>query len=361
MAEIKSSNKPVFSNIRDLGPADFADFAEQCVSFLPEDLRFRLQSVIETFPREGDTLQRVLELVRCQWEGLQSSDWIQIALVGPAGTGKSTLLRAIRGGAGQGDRPIFSVFDRQGLEEFLGYSKWRTIPDELKDADVILLVLDASYSFTDDTLQMARRLASLGKTFFVVLNKIDRVDRARQVVGRAKKFFGAPVLPVSSFRLATVDRLLKTIVSADSRALHPLARNLPHFRNVICNGIVGQASFAAGLVGAVPIPVSDLLPIAGIQTGMVLKVARVYGFRIDRGRARELLPIFASGLLIREAAHALRSRFPEQKRLIATSVAGLWTYLIGRTTVSYFERLTGASASVSSVADEDKQNLGEAL
>jgi uncharacterized protein (DUF697 family) len=86
--------------------------------------------------------------------------------------------------------------------------------------------------------------------------------------------------------------------------------------------------------------VSDAFAISGIQIAMILKIARVFGFRISRGRARELLPVLASGLLVREGAHRLRERFPDQKSLIAVFVGSAWTYLVGRAAIRYFEQIS---------------------
>jgi GTP-binding protein Era len=103
---------------------------------------------------------------------------------------------------------------------------------------------------------------------------------------------------------------------------------------------VGQSALGAALVGAVPIPVSDVLPITALQIAMLLRIARVFGFTISRERAQELLPVLAAGILLREGGHRLRERFPRQKALIAVSVGGLWTYLVGRASVEYFDRLS---------------------
>jgi GTP-binding protein Era len=135
---------------------------------------------------------------------------------------------------------------------------------------------------------------------------------------------------------------LKAIVTTYPKALFPLSRRFPRFRRTVCNGIVTQAAIGSGLVGAIPIPISDILPISAIQTAMLLKIARVYGFRIDRGRARELLPMLAAGGLIREGCHRLREQFPEQKRIVSVSVGGTWTFLVGKAAILYFERLSGA-------------------
>ncbi|MCK5794870.1 MAG: hypothetical protein KAH12_09185, partial [Anaerolineales bacterium] len=146
------SKESLFSNIRDLGSPELLGFLDQCAVFFPEDIRFRLQEMMKAIPDKGDTLNRVLGLVARQWEGLRSQKWLKIALVGPASAGKGTLLHTIRGGFEEKENPIFTIVDAQGLEEYLGYERWTSIPEELESADIVLLVLDASYELSAETL-----------------------------------------------------------------------------------------------------------------------------------------------------------------------------------------------------------------
>ncbi len=329
----------VFSNLRDYGPKELIEFLEQCAALLPEGLRFRLRSAVRSLPSEGDNLERVLQLVLRHWEGFQSDDWVKIDLVGPARTGKSTLVQEICGEQSRSGRAIFNIVDIQGLEEFLGYRRTESIPNEVSRADIVLLVLDSRYRFTSDTLRMVENFSALEKPFLVVLNKIDLVESPRETLRKARGALGVDVLPTCAFEPKSLDRLLKAVVAANSKILYPLAMSLPRFRASLCEGIVGQSALSAGLVAVVPIPISDAFAISGIQIAMVLKIARVFGFPISRGRARELLPLLAAGLLVREGTHRLRERFPEQKRLIAVSMGSTWTYLIGRAAVRYFESL----------------------
>ena len=333
----------LFSNIRDLASPELLDFLEQFSHLFPEDVRFRLREMMNAVPVEGDTLNRVLGLVARQWEGLRSQRWLRIALVGPADAGKETLLHTIRGGVMPRDNPIFSIVDTQGLEEYLGYKTWNRVPQELQSADIVLLVLDARYEFSESTLEMSERLASLGKPYLAVLNKADLVNRPRRLAAEASSLLGVEVFPFSASRVGSVNRLLKVIVTMHPKALFPLARNLPGFRKSVCDSIITQASVSAGLVGAIPIPISDLLPISGIQTAMILKIARVFGFSVNRVRARELLPVLAAGMLVREGGIHLKEKFPQHQTLVSVSLAGSWTYLIGKAAVIYFERLSQAA------------------
>ncbi|MDA2933046.1 GTP-binding DUF697 domain-containing protein [Acidobacteria bacterium AH-259-D05] len=331
----------VFANIRDWAPEDLLRFLDQIVILLPDELRFRLKQVMDSLSPEGDNMQKVLELVRSQWRGIQSQEWVQIAVVGPGRTGKSSLVSAISGQQDMESEPIFTIVDIQGLDEYLGHKTDRSSPPELRQADVILLVLDAQYELSDSTVGIHEGLSSLGKPVLVVLNKIDLVKRPWRALRDARKQLGTAVFAFSSMQPETVDKLLKSIVDTNPKSFASLTWSFPRFRRTICNGIISQAAFAGAIVGAVPIPVSDLLPITAIQTGMLLKIARAFGHHLNRERARELIPMLAAGLAVREGSHRLRARFPQFRTLISVSVAGMWTFLLGQAAVQYFEKFSG--------------------
>lgn len=343
----------IFANIKDLAAPELLDFLEQCAQLFPDDIRFRLKEMIKAVPSQGDMLNRILGLVASQWEGLRSQRWLRIALVGPADAGKETLLHTIRGGNTEIENPIFSIIDSQGLDEYLGYRGWSQLPRELESADIILLVLDARYGISEATIDMADRLSSMGKPCLVVLNKADLVDRPKKVAAAAKEMLGIQVFPFSASHIDSVNRLLKVIVTMHPKALYPLAHNLPGFSRSVCDSIITQASVSSGLVGAVPIPISDVLPISAIQTAMILKIARVFGFSINRVRARELLPVLAAGMLVREGGIHLKERFPEHQTLISVSLAGSWTYLIGKAAIHYFNHLSQVVAERDLLEDMD--------
>ncbi len=341
----------IFSNIQDLGSPELLNFLDQCAAFFPEDIRFRLREMMKAVPSQGDTLNRVLGLVARQWEGLRSQKWLNIALVGTADTGKETLLHTIRRGYPETDTPVFSIVDTQGLEEYLGYKTWNRIPEELQSADIIILVLDARYELSDSTLEMSERLESLGKPYLAVMNKADLVSRPRRIAAEASTQLGVQVFPFSASKVNSVNRLLKVIVTMHPKALFPLTSNLPGFRRSVCDSIITQASVSSGIIGAIPIPISDILPISTVQTAMILKIARVFGFTVNRVRAKELLPVLAAGLAVREGGIYLKEKFPQHQMLISVSLAGTWTFLVGKAAVLYFERLSRVVDDPGSVMD----------
>lgn len=340
VVETRLVQQDVFANIRDWAPEDLLSFLDQVVLLLPEDVRFRLKRVIDSLAPEGDNMQKVLELVRSQWRGIQSDEWIQIAVAGPARTGKNSLIKAMARRQDPESESIFTIVDIQGLDEYLGYKSAQSLPEEFDFAEVILLVLDAQYEVSDATIGMYRRLSSLNKPVLVVLNKIDLVERPWKALREAGRRLGTTVFAFSSVQPETVDRMLKSIVDANPKTFTPFTWSFPQFRRTICSGIISQAAFAGAVVGAVPIPVSDFLPITAIQTGMLLKIARAFGYHLNRQRARELIPMLAAGLVVREGSHRLRARFPQYRSLISVSVAGVWTFCLGQAAVQYFEKFS---------------------
>ena len=328
----------IFANIRDSAPVELLGFLDQIVHLLPDGLRYRLKQVFDSLPPQGDNLQKVLELVRSQWKDIQSQEWVQIAVVGPGQTGKSSLLAALSRRQLDGSKPIFTLVDIH--DEYLGYKTDGTLADKLKDADLILLILDGRYELSNSTREMYERLNSLNKPVLVVLNKIDLVQTPREAVRAARKRLGASVFTTSAVQPESMDQLLKAILDTDPKALSPLTQNFPQFRRSICHGIVSQAALSGAIVGAIRIPIADLLPMTAIQTGMLLKIARTFGYPLNRERARELLPMLAAGVAAREGSHWLRRRYPEYRKLISISVAGIWTFVLGHAAVQYFEGLS---------------------
>jgi len=328
----------VFANLREWAPQELLRFLDQVVVLFPDQARYRLKQVVDSLPREGDNVHKVLELVRAQWRGLRSEEWVSVAVVGPAQTGKSTLVQAITGHQEDSTKPVFNIVEMPGLEEYLGDGEMEAVAEDLARAELIVMVLDAQYELSDATIRMYEAIAGFGKPILVVLNKIDAVESRSRALRRARKSLGAPVLGASGWDRRMLDPLLKAAVDLSPNTLSTLTQAFPQFRRSICGGLVSQSAFAAAITGAIPIPISDFVPLAAIQTGMLLKLARAYGFSLDRERAQELLPMLAAGIAVREGTNELRGRFPAYRRLISVSVAGLWTFLLGRSAIGYFDQ-----------------------
>ena len=60
-----------------------------------------------------------------------------------------------------------------------------------------------------------------------------------------------------------------------------------------------QASTAAASIALIPLPVADMIPLLGVQTGLILTIARIYGYDITPARAKELIAAFGLGFVAR--------------------------------------------------------------
>ena len=329
----------VFAKVRGWAPEEVLDFLDQVLLFFPDDFKYRVKQVIDSLPAEAENLDRVLELVRKQWEELQSDEQFQVAVAGLPRAGKSSLVKTITARQSESSQPIFVPVNLSGLQEFVGYETNQGLPPELDQADLILLVLDGRFELSESTRDLHRNLQNCRKPLLVVLNKIDLADNPGEAMKAAKRLLGTSVFPASIKKPGTLGRLLKAIVASHPRSLYVLTRSLPDFRRSICDATITQAALAGGLVGAIPIPVGDLLPLAAIQTAMLLKIARAFGYPLSYHRAREIIPMLAAGVLVREGGKRLREKYPRQEQLISASVGGAWTYLFGQLMVRYCEQL----------------------
>lgn len=343
----------ILANLRGWAADEVVDLLDRTLFLLPRGFRVRLHKVLGSIPPGKDSLPKVLELIRGQWQDVHSKVSVRIALVGPARTGKSSLVRAITDRQVT-DESIFSILDTRSLDPVLTYSGHR-LSAELAAADLVVLVLDARLEVSHETIRMHDWLRFAEKPLLVAMNKIDLVENSGSSIRAAAERLGAHPLPVSIFQPGSLDRLLKAFVAMQPKALYPLCQSFPEFRRPICKGIVTESSLAASVVGAMSTPVSDLLPITTIQAAMVLKIGHAFGHRVNRGRARELLPVLGAGILLREASHRLSRRFPNQSPLIRFSVAGAWTHLLGLAAIRYFAGLPPRPGKAATPETEERR------
>lgn len=329
----------VFSQIREWAPRELLHLLDQFVYFFPQEARLSLKRVIDTVPLAPDNLTKVYEMVREQWKDLRGQDQLSIAVVGPGQTGKDGLVRALAKRQA-GNSVSFDVVDVQGLDEYLGYQRDMALSGDLIAADLVLLVLDAQYEVSESTVRMYRKLSQGPAKTIVVLNKIDLVDSARDAVKAASRQLKTVVLPMSNLDDERIDDLLQGIVAGYPRSLYPLSRAFPNFRKALGRQIVYEASCAATIAGALPIPFPTFVSAAAVHAAMVLKLARAYGLKLQPERARELIPLLALDFAFDRALGYLKNRFPEREILISASLSGAYTFGLGRAAIRYFEWVT---------------------
>jgi predicted GTPase len=105
--------------------------------------------------------------------------------------------------------------------------------------------------------------------------------------------------------------------------------------------LTGAAATVSAGIGAAPIPVADILPITGLQIGLITAIAYVSGRELSRGTAREFMMALGANVgaafALREAARALaKVVFPGAGSAISGGVAFAGTWGVGEAATAYF-------------------------
>jgi predicted GTPase/uncharacterized protein (DUF697 family) len=165
----------------------------------------------------------------------------------------------------------------------------------------------------------------------------------------------ARVLPVSAYaeyrdgvrvydNYWNIDRLVEYLVDGLPQSAQLQLARLSRQRAVqerLARRLTGAAATLAAGIGAVPIPLADILPITGLQIGLITAIAYVSGREASRDTAREFLLALGANVgaafAFREAARALaKVVFPGGGSAISGGVALAGTWSVGEAAIAYF-------------------------
>ena len=339
------------------------------------------QNVVEPLLQEinrymnADDLRYVLELVKEQFPHSDAAART-ICIVGPVNTGKSSLYNALISegetraevspipgttkSPQTGASGILTVVDTPGADdvelgdegESAGQRRREAALVAAQEADFLVIVLDASAGVGQGALAVYRELQHLGKPYVIALNKIDLVERHKdQVIELAAKNLQVEpeaVVPTSALKGAGLDELIFAVVRADPQLLLSIAQVMPRYRFALAQRRAMQAATAAGTINLatspIPIPFTSFLPLTALQAGLVLSIARIYGYEITRSRAKELLTTFAVGLGARTLFQQLVTKIPGAGWALGTAIAAATTLAIGYSAIAWFARGEKVSA-----------------
>jgi small GTP-binding protein len=283
-----------------------------------------------------------------------------IAIVGPINAGKSTLynqfirskkeraeVSAVPGTtrqAQEADAGIFVIVDTPGAdaaEDDMDEESRRAL-EAARQADVLVVIFDASHGILPPQRELFARLEALGKPMVVGLNKMDLVRKeSSQVVGRAAAALGLSsesVIPLSAKTGRGVEKILIAVARLEPEIVAALGAALPEYRGKLSQVIIARAASTAAVIAMTPLPFLDFIPLVGVQAAMVMTIARVYAYRITLARARELLATFGLGFLGRTLFYELSKLGGPPGWLVAAAVAAGTTAAIGYGAAAWFER-----------------------
>jgi small GTP-binding protein len=341
-------------------PEPVQDAINQVWAALPGETRRELSGVASQLPSSLKPLKDILGFVLEQYKpvfGRKRS----IAIVGPANVGKSTLYNQLisrkqdQAQVGpvpgttrenqQADAGLFFLIDTPGADAVgqVGERERRIALEAAQRADFLVIMFEATRGIKQYESDLFETLLAYDKPFVVLLNKIDLVDKkARAEVlesaARNLRLESSQIVDTVATEGTNVGRVILAIVKFEPELLAAIAAAMPEYRAKLSWQRILPAASAAGVVGLIPLPFVDLLPLLGIQTGLVLSIARIYGFKITPARAKELIATFGLGMLARTVYQQLSKALGVPGWVLSASIAAATTVTIGFAAMMWFAR-----------------------
>jgi GTP-binding protein Era len=325
---------------------------------LPEDLRTQLADVMEELSPSLKVLRGLLPFVLEHYKAALGEK-NSIAIVGPANVGKSTLynqliardqdraeVSSIPGTTRQNqeaDTGLFVIVDTPGADAVgaVGERERQIAFEAAGGADFMVIMFEATRGIKQSERGLFDDLLELDKPFVVVLNKMDLIPKAErdQVLAVAAQNLNLEppeVIGLVATEGDNVGRVILAIAKSDPELVQAIAEALPEYRAKLAWQRIGAAAGSAGAVGWIPLPLADLVPLLFIQSGLVLSIARIYGYKITLGRAKELIATFGIGFIARTVYQQLSKLLGVPGWVLSAAIAAATTVAIGYGAMMWF-------------------------
>jgi small GTP-binding protein len=341
-------------------PEPVQDAITQIWVALPGETRREFLGIADQLPSSLKPLRDILGFVLDQYKPVFGHKR-SIAIVGPANVGKSTLYNQLisrkedQAEVGpvpgttrenqEADTGLFNVIDTPGADAVgeVGERERRIALAAAERADFLVIMFEATRGIKRYERDLFETLLAYDKPFVVLLNKMDLVDkkaRAEVLESAARNLRLEPsqIIDTVATEGTNVGRIILAIVKFEPELLAAIAEAMPEYRAKLAWQRILPAASAAGVVGLIPLPFVDLLPLLGIQTGLVLSIARIYGFRINAARAKELIATFGVGMIARTVYQQLSKLLGVPGWVLSASIAAATTVVIGYAAMMWFAR-----------------------
>ena len=339
-------------------PEPAQEVVRQIWSSLPAEQRQEFEELLDELPDSLKPLKKILLFVLQQYRpafGIKHS----VAIVGPANVGKSTLYNQLisrkedEAQVGpvpgttrqnqQADTGLFTLVDTPGADAVgeVGERERSIAFEAARKADFLVIVFEATRGIKLYEKDLFDGLLTLDKPFVVVLNKIDlipRRDRERVHVASANNLGLRPsqIVETVATEGTNVGRVILSITKLEPELLAAIAGAMPEYRARLAWQRIVPAAGGAGIAGLIPLPFADLLPLLGIQAGLVLSIARIYGFKITPSSAKELVATFGIGFGARTLFQELSKLGGVPGWILSASIAASTTVAIGYGSMIWF-------------------------
>jgi len=304
---------------------------------------------------DDDAIAEIVERVRRRF-----SMKPKVAIAGFGKSGKSSLFNAIYGEkvasvsmkTDETTRDNMSTKERFGIDftdtPGFGTEKFSldTIAALLDGQHVVVHVLNGTAAISADDHRLHENLGESRAKPITVVNKVDLLEDTEQaeVTTSIREKLGLEpdeFLFVSAKRGTNLPALVQRITDHLPEAMQDAfvaqqQADLELKERRIRKLIYSKATLA-GVVGAVPIPVADIVVLTPMQIAMVTAIGYFHGIEITTERAVEFLTVVGAGMGLREAARQLVKLIPGWGSAISAAVAFAGTVALGESANAWFK------------------------
>jgi uncharacterized protein (DUF697 family)/predicted GTPase len=180
---------------------------------------------------------------------------------------------------------------------------------------------------------LRRSIAEQERSFRGLADVIVPIDLTRPEEGFAEPNYGGEALR---------EAILAQLPGAYRQTLTALDRATGELRDAASRQalpIILGYSYLASAAGAIPIPFVDLFILPGIQTKMVMELAKLYGQPTTGERFREAAATLGLGMMARQGVRELVKVVPIVGVAAGAALAGASTFALGKAFCFYYQRL----------------------
>lgn len=280
----------------------------------------------------------------------QLEEKVTFVVIGDINSGKSSTINQLIGdevakvGAQPGETVDIDMYeyknniffaDTPGLDDINKEHSERTLSFYEK-ADVVLFFLNAAGTvLSAGERKTFNEVSKMNSNIIIVLNKIDAAENISEIINYIREHIGQKhnIIPISSKTGEGIERLRLEILK-NLEKVHKdtqFARHIQGKKNksAIANRWITAAASSASIIGATPIPGPDIVPITGIQVGLMIRLAILYDKPISKKRAKELTIATVTGTVGKNVFRQIVKFIPGAGSVASAGVAGTMTLALG--------------------------------
>ncbi|MCM3610132.1 50S ribosome-binding GTPase [Planococcus sp. MERTA32b] len=272
-----------------------------------------------------------------------------ISLIGEVNAGKSSTVNRIIGEDIASTNPMpgetvsVDPYNMRGLEniKFMDTPGLNDPNDEnpkktlefVQKSDVVLFFLNAAGTvFSDSEKEKFTAIEKNNKDILIVLNKIDAAENIPSLIQFVKNHTNNKykVIPISSKTGENLEDLKREILVILEKKGKDLlfAKSMKEKSAAATRWIVG-AGVSAGIIGASPIPGSDVVPLTSLQVGLIIKLSKLYDKPLTKKAARDMIVITATQTVGHTIYRQALKFIPGAGSIIGGTVATAMTVALG--------------------------------